>query len=239
MRGQAIESLRQQPAKNYLPVLLNGLHHPWGPVNNNAAKALSTLRPETAVPELINLLDAPDPAAPVEIDNAGKKTVLVREMVRLNHNKNCLLCHSPSLSRKDMVRVAVPSPGEPLPPRFSPAYYEDRSNPNGIFVRAEITYLRQEFSEIQTVDNPGNWPAMQRFDFLVRTRPLTEAELQARQQFVGPLVMPASQKAIVDTLRSLTGVDGGFTARSWKLALGLPLDEETPVVSKWQRRFGE
>jgi hypothetical protein len=35
--------------------------------------------------------------------------------VRINHLGNCLLCHSPSTSRADLVRGAVPTPGQPLP----------------------------------------------------------------------------------------------------------------------------
>ena len=57
----------------------------------------------------------------------------------------------------------APPPGGPT----SPQYYDG----DGIFVRADVTYLRQDFSVMQSVENPGKWPALQRFDFLVRIRP--------------------------------------------------------------------
>ena len=86
-------------------------------------------------------------------------------MVRVNHFCNCLLCHSPSLNVNDYVRGRIPLPGEPPPP----AYY-DSPNPIGLFARADVTFLRQDFSVVQTVAHPGNWVADQRFDFIIRQR---------------------------------------------------------------------
>src|SRR5262249_31438028 len=64
----------------------------------------------------------------------------------------------------------VPMPGEDPPP----LYYQSRT---GLFVRADITFLRQDFSVIQPVANSGKWPGNQRFDYLVRTRAATPIEL--------------------------------------------------------------
>jgi hypothetical protein len=99
---------------------------------------------------------------------------VVREVVRVNHLRNCLLCHPPSLDGNDPVRGMVPRPDQSLPP-FSPSQYEGR---DGNFVRADVTYLRQDFSLPQPVDSPGKWPAHQRYDYLVRTRYATHKELR-------------------------------------------------------------
>jgi hypothetical protein len=92
---------------------------------------------------------------------------VVRELVRTNHMRNCLLCHAPSWSKDDPVRGLVPNPGQPLPPPTSAPYYEGN---NGQFVRADVTYLRQDFSVTQPVVRSAPWPAHQRYDYVVRTR---------------------------------------------------------------------
>src|SRR5262249_13015369 len=118
-------------------------------------------------------------------------------------------------------RGPVPDPTELLPPRLSPVYYGDRGSfGSGLTVRADVTYLRQDFSEVQPVAEPGRWPKEQRFDFLVRVRPLTADEEAARRQkqFVGPQPLPASRQAVLVALQELTGLDGGFTAASWEQA---------------------
>src|SRR5436305_14561884 len=44
----------------------------------------------------------------------------------------------------------------------------------GLFVRAEVTYLRQDFSVTQPVEAADPWPTQQRFDYLVSERPADE-----------------------------------------------------------------
>src|SRR5262249_58727615 len=110
--------------------------------------------------------------------DAAQKTWMVAEMVRVNHLSNCLMCHAPSKATTDLVRGRIPDPSKPLPPLSQ--YYEDN---NGIFVRADVTYLKQDFSVIQPVERPGQWPQMQRFDYIVRARRVdTYPELAALQQ---------------------------------------------------------
>jgi hypothetical protein len=83
-----------------------------------------------------------------------------------------LICHAPSTaeSRDHLLRAPVPSPSQPLPP----VYY---SNFRGPIIRADIVYLRQDFSAKHEVANHSPWPKEQRFDYFVRTRPATEKEL--------------------------------------------------------------
>lgn len=166
VRAAAIRKLADRPRDDYRAVLVEGFRYPWQPVAEHAAEALVAVQDVEAVPALKKLLKEPDPAVPY-LDSKGK-SFLVREVVRINHLKNCLMCHAPSSSRTDLVRGVIPTPGQPLPPPTTVQYYDATQ---GIFVRADVTYLKQDFSVPQPVDKPGNWPTMQRYDYLVRSRP--------------------------------------------------------------------
>jgi hypothetical protein len=165
VRQDALEALRDRPHDDYRQVLLDGLRYVWPPVADHAAEALVVLRDVDAVSRLRELAVAPDPRAP--FFDATNNTYARRELVQINHLKNCMMCHAPSKGTNDLVRGRVPMPGAPLPPLSQ--YYESTE---GIFVRADITYLRQDFSVPQPVDNHGRWPTMRRFDYLVRNVPL-------------------------------------------------------------------
>lgn len=178
VRKSARTVLSKRPREEYQQVLLDGLRYPWPAVAEHAADALVALGGRETVPALVSLLDQPNPAAPYE--KPGKKERYVREVVRINHLRNCVLCHAPSLGESDRVRGFVPPIDRPLPPPFTREYYANRRP--GRFVRADVTYLQQDFSVPLAVENPGKWPAMQRFDFLVRERPATAEEVQAAHQ---------------------------------------------------------
>jgi hypothetical protein len=180
VRDAAVQALKDRPSEDYRTVLTTALRYPWEPVADHAAEALETLRVKDVAPELVKLLDEPDPRGPFTEGPAKRPRTVVRELVRINHLGNCLLCHCPSFTLTDLVRGSVPTPGRELPaPVTTPQYY-DRGD--GAFVRADVTYLRQDFSVMQTVSNPGAWPANQRYDYLVRTRPATAQELRAWSQ---------------------------------------------------------
>jgi hypothetical protein len=124
----------------------------------------------TAVLPCLDGVAGPSPAL------TGSASV-VREVVRVNHLRNCLLCHAASSGRSDPLHALVPSSGQPLPPPFSSRYYNGDGS-RSTFVRADVTYLRQDFSVPQPVANPGNWPEYQRYDYVVRTRYPTGDELR-------------------------------------------------------------
>jgi hypothetical protein len=166
VRAEAIQALSQRPGHEYRDALVAGFRYPWPPVADHAAEALVTLQDRIALPLLEEMLAEPDPAAPVY--DPEQKAHVVHELVRVNHLRNCLLCHAPAPNRSGTVISLAPTPGQPLPP-MAPVYYDGR---DGIFVRAEVTYLRQDFSVTQPVKDPGPWPAEQRYDYLVRTRPV-------------------------------------------------------------------
>ncbi len=210
VREAAVTALRQRPAEESRPLLLDGFRYPWPPAADHAAEAVVALRDTDAVPDLIRLLDRPDPALPTAPAGPDGKvgTPVVHELVRVNHLRNCLLCHAPSFAVNDAVRGLVPTPGQPVPPSFQPQYYEAN---NGIFARADVTYLRQDFSVPQPVEAHGVWPASQRYDYLVRVRPANADELLAlaRRTDTYP-----QREAVLFALNRLTGKDRG--ALDWE-----------------------
>ncbi len=214
VRQAALASLEQRPSSQYLPILLRGLRYVWPPVADHSAVALRTLKPQEAVAPLVDLIDLPSPSVPVY--DTQSKQYTVREMVRLNHLRNCLLCHVPSMNKSDgLVRGLVPTPGQPLPVQ---AYYD---SPDGDFVRADITFLRQDFSTNLPVEGASPWPDEQRFDFVTRVRTATPSEVAK---------LPASsahfpqRDAVLYALRDLTGKDGGSSSARWRELLGLSTD---------------
>src|SRR5262249_36635694 len=140
-------------------------------------------------PELVAMLERPDPRAPRVEEKDGKKVTVVHEMVRINHLRNCLLCHSPAkasatpnagesvelegLGRSGLVAngltAPVPLPNQPLPTPTPHGGYGHFTVPD-TQLAFDVTYLRQDFSVKLPVANAQPWPEMQRFDFLVRTR---------------------------------------------------------------------
>lgn len=211
VRKSARTALAKRPHEEYQQVLLEGLRYPWPVVAKHAAEALAALGRREMVPTLVSLLEQPNPAAPFE--KPGKKERHIREVVRINHLRNCVLCHAPSPKESDRVRGFVPPVDRPLPPPFTREYYANRRP--GRFVRADVTYLQQDFSTPLLVENPGKWPALQRFDFLVRERPATVEEVKAAQQArdKSPNIY---QEAIFFILHELTDADVGPTIEDWK-----------------------
>jgi hypothetical protein len=246
-RRAAAAALKGRDTAAATPVLLHGLRYPWPDVARNAADAIVALQRTDLAAELVNLLDEPDPRAPAAQTVGGKQVLAVRELVRVNHQRNCLLCHAPGNSPDifgpvresqkaqpvagvkgaqsqrvglqsmhsgaDLAPVLVP--GVPLPP--PPSGYSQFRTPD-LFIRADVTYLRQDFSVMQKVPDAAPWPELQRFDFLVRTRAVTALEAAAyRAEFAGqnnPYRLLA-----LDALRALTGQDAGTTAAEWRAAL--------------------
>ena len=199
VREEAVNALKRRPDIDLSrPIFLQALRYPWPPAADHAAEALVNLNDFQAVPKLVDLLDQESPNAPVQSPAIPDR--VVREVVRMNHLSNCVTCHSPALSKEDPVRGLVPTPGQPVPPTFQPQYY---SRSDGLFVRADITYLRQDFSVPQPVANPHNWPSYQRYDYLVRIRPATPAEQQDQQGHAGAKEYP-QRNAVLFALRGLT-----------------------------------
>jgi hypothetical protein len=213
VRQQAVEGLWGRPAPEVVPHLVAALRYPWPVAARHAAEAIAALGLAEAVPDLVNVLAEPDPGAPFVETVRGQPVLVVRELVRVNHLRNCLLCHAPATTSKDPVPGPVPTPGTPLPRSFR-VYYSGGGD--ATLVRADVTYLKQDFSVQLPVDNHGAWPVYQRFDFLVRTRPATRLERVAYSQQTQAIEPSLHKEAVRYALGALTGQDRGTSAQAWR-----------------------
>ena len=207
VREAAVEALKGRPGEEYRPQLLAAFRYPWARAADHAAEALVALDDHAALCELVGLLDEANPRAPSQ--DKDKKWV-EPELVRVGHLGNCLLCHAPSSGRDDPIRALTPERGKPLP-----VVYYDRGE--GTFVRADVTYLRQDFSVVLPVTDPGKWPSEQRFDFLVRQRELSADEVTRliENKAAGEPPTYPQREAVLWALRELTGQDRGVWSEDW------------------------
>jgi len=170
IRSAAITVLKLRPDADFAEVVRKGLCYPWLPVVKQAADFVVQMRRPHLVSTLVDLLGEPDPRAPITRDENGKKTFVVREMVRINHHRNCLLCHAPTGANmpKSVLIAQAPLPDAP------PGTYcsiQPRQ-----MIRLDVTYLRQDFSAMLPAQHPTQSIKTERFDFLVRERVLSETE---------------------------------------------------------------
>jgi hypothetical protein len=220
IRQAAIDALKVRRERDYTDILLQSLRYPWPAVAQRGAEALIRLERADLVPQLVDVLDAPDPRAPVVQEVNHRQVPVARELVRVNHHRNCLLCHAPGNTgtvSPETLTAGVPIPGEPLP---VPSNGYQISSPD-VLVRIDVTYLRQDFSMYQEVADAHPWPEMQRFDFLVRNRELTEKEADVLRDKLSGHQSPYHRAALA-ALRVLTGKDTEPTAAAWRRLLQLP-----------------
>jgi hypothetical protein len=221
VRACAIEALSVRREHDATAVLVEGLRYPWPAVARNSAQAIVKLERQDLAPHLLALLDAPDPRSPRSEEVAGRKVTVAPELVRINHLRNCLLCHAPAERDKvpeGTLVAEVPIPTEELPD-LSNGYGSSASN---LLVRIDVTYLRQDFSALQVVSEKSAWPAMQRFDFVVRKRVLTPAEaadLRARLKKSAPGGLSPYRRVAAEALLRLTGRYFEAQAEPWRRLL--------------------
>ena len=225
VRSAAIAGLRGRNKNEYTEVLLEGLRHPWAPAAQQAGIAIGRLNRQDMIPQVVAFLAEAAPTDPFEKEVNGKKEVVVREMVKVNHHRNCLLCHSPGQQGQmpGGVFAVVPTPGVAFPAPDSGSAYG--GSPGDPTIRADVTYLRQDFSIFEQVANAHPWPETQRFDFMVRTRVLNEEEQQqaAANQKARPAgAISENHKAAARALETLTHKQNiAPTAAAWSEALGI------------------
>jgi hypothetical protein len=229
VRAAAIEGLKLRRERDYTDVLLHGFRYPLPAVSKRAAEAMVKLERKDLLANLVEVLESPDPRLPVTEKRDGKDVTFVRELVKVNHHRNCLLCHAPGNTDntpEGVLKVAVPLPSEPLPKPSEGGGYQSTPPPTpDIVVRLDMTYLRQDFSVMMPVSDAHPWPEMQRFDFLVRTRTLTAAEAQAYEECCEvpePGRLSPYHRSALYALRELTGRDTEPTAAAWRKLLKLP-----------------
>jgi hypothetical protein len=256
LRRDATTALAKVDDKAVTDILVSGLNYPWPTVAQHAAEAIVQLKRTDLAPKLVDMLERQDPRAPQTIEKEGKQVPVVRELVRINHLRNCLLCHSPADAAKltalqggqgvlegDIKRVEarggrgpvvngltapVPLPGQSLPVPTPQGTYGHFTVPDTL-ASFDVTYLRQDFSVKLPVANAQPWPETQRFDFLVRTREVTAQEAAAQRDLLRKAQdgdQTPYQRTALVSLRKLTGKDAEPTAAAWRQLLAQKPAEE-------------
>jgi hypothetical protein len=220
VREAALAALRSRPRADSRPVLVAALRYPWPPPADHAAEALVTLEDKDAAPLLVALLGKPDPAEPF---STGKKGTAVRHLVRINHVANCLLCHVPAVSSEDPVVGVDPQAqlprgaGNKATPGGGWGGSQPQSPAQSLLIRADVQFLRQDFSVSFPAGVPGVAMDIVRFDYLLCTRPLTRSEYKTWKQQPPPDPTAYPQRdATLFALRALTGKDAGPTTDAWR-----------------------
>ncbi|HEV3146607.1 MAG TPA: HEAT repeat domain-containing protein [Gemmataceae bacterium] len=229
VRQAAIYALMGRPKENARRNFVMALRYPWAPAAEHAADALVALQDRDAAPLLVAQLGKPDPAAPF----ATPKGASAYELVRINHVTNCLLCHAPAVGKGDPVVGLDPFSSRPVASNDLIGNYG--ANPAAVqaslaggwrlWIRADVQFLRQDFSVTFPVaaafgDNQGL-----RFDFTVRKRPLKPAEVQEWKKHPPAKDNYKQRDAILYALRALTGTDVGPSTEAWLKLFPDAIDE--------------
>lgn len=213
IRESANDALGQLYHSGYRQELFEALRYPWPEVAWHAAETFAAVKDTKAVPSLIELLDEPDPRLPSR-DETGR--MVVKELVGINHVQNCLLCHAPSRSKTDLARRVV-SPGGTFSTGGSRYGDSGAIQLDDVAVRADITYLRQDFSVMQQAGQGNFNRSSQRIDYLVWTREATTEEVtQADSDFSEKPPSYPQRDAVLHALRKLTGQNPGTQAEDWR-----------------------
>lgn len=231
VRLTAVDSLKVRREKDYTDILVNGLRYPWPAVAKRAADAIARIGRSDLIPELVAVLDAADPRMPKPKMVGWTEVQVVREMVKVNHHRNCAMCHAPTggsgVVPASALTAEVPIQGQSLP---SPNEGYRGSTP-ALMIRVDVTYLRQDFSTVLAVGDAHPWPEMQRFDFLVREREVTDDEATTYREKLTPKeagVLSPYHKAALAALRDMTGKDTAPTANAWRTLLKMNPKPATP-----------
>ena len=227
---RAIKDEHKEQAAEVTQVLMHGIRYPLAIVAKRSAQAIIALDRKDLLPQLADILGEPAPGDPVETTMNDQKVNVVREVVRINHHRNCLLCHPPSQTGNTQeVPGVIPIPGNPFPSSPREAYGNAQSHGEPM-VRADTTYLRQDFSVMMPVENAAPWPELQRFDFLVRTRTLEGKDLAALQQKVRARAadyLSENHKVVVRVLSELSGQQNvAPTQAAWQRVVGAAKADE-------------
>lgn len=226
VRNAAVDELKVRREKDYTDILVMGLRYPFPAVAKRSADAVARMGRTDLIGELVTVLDEEDPRLPRTKDSGWKRTTVVREMVKVNHHRNCMMCHAPGTTgvvvQAGGVTAEVPVQDQALP---SPAQGYRQSSPD-LLIRIDVTYLRQDFSVMLAVAEAHPWPEMQRFDFMVRERIVTTEEAAVYREKLTPKeagMLSPYHKAALSALRELTGKDTTPTAAAWRKLLDMQL----------------
>jgi hypothetical protein len=221
VRASAVAALRPRPREEFRHVLLSALRYPWAPAADHAAEALVALEDGDAAPHLVTLLNQPDPSAPYKRSESrpvtsGESGLMQRQLVRVNHTASCLMCHPPSLTTHDPVLGKVPGLQRITTGRGGWGGGGQREGASPFWVRADVTFFRQDFSE--SIPVGPSWlsgSTTLRFDYLVRRRPLGPKDAKKLQEQYAGHTTYEQREAVLFALRELTGKDPGRQFEDW------------------------
>ncbi len=244
IRAAARAALKGRNPADYRPVLLKALRYPWAPAAWHAAEALVALEDSQSVPNLVTLLDQPDPTGVQPF----KKTYILQDLVKIRHTLNCLMCHAPSATGTDLCMKLDPwvkrrtvmttkqaaslvASGQ-IPPSAVQGYNGGGGGGGGggrggaggggggcVTVESDLM-IRFDVNFLKqdfSVQLPILGPGTnQRFDYVVRTRVLTPKQAEWRLSKATVKETYPQRDAVLFALRRLTGQDAGITTIAWK-----------------------
>ena len=157
---KALKDDQKAQAPEVTDILMHGIRYPLASVAKRSAQVMIMLDRKDLLPQLVDVLGEPAPGDPVATTVNDEKVSVVREVVRINHHRNCLLCHPPSQTGEPQeVPGVIPIPGSPFPTSPTEAYGNAKSFGEPM-VRADTTYLRQDFSVMMPVANAAPRPEL-------------------------------------------------------------------------------
>jgi HEAT repeat protein len=233
LRAAAVDALRLRPFDEFRQYLVGTLRYPWSPAADHAAEALAAIDDQEVIPQLVMLLNQPDPAAPFTGTRGGQYQ---RELVRVNHVGNCMMCHAAAMTMQEPVLGIAPGTSRRVTPGgWGGGGGGGQTAP--FWVRADVTFFRQDFSESIPYGQRGVAAAQptRRFDYLVRTRQLGAKETRRQQSQHDGQAGYEQREAVLFALRELTGKDPGKDYDDW-LAL-YPNAETDAEVARWVDKF--
>jgi HEAT repeat protein len=230
LRAAAVDALRLRPLEEVRQYLVTTLRYPWAPAADHAAEALAALDDQEVVPQLVVLLNQPDPSAPFTGTRGGQYQ---RQLVRINHVGNCMMCHAAAMTMQEPVLGIAPGTSRRVTPGgWGGGGGGGSAQTAPFWVRADVTFFRQDFSESIHAGQRGvvTQPTV-RFDYLVRTRQLSAKEAQKQQSQHDGQAGYEQRDAVLFALSELTGKNVGSDYASW-LTL-YPTAEVDAEAARW------
>jgi hypothetical protein len=230
VRQAAVYALMGRPKEHSRKTFIMATRYAWPPVAEHAAEGLVALHDEEAAPLLVAQLGKPDPAATF----ATQRGASAYELVRINHEKNCLLCHVPATGKGDPVVGIDTFSSRPVASSDLVGNYG--GNPaaltaslgggwSGLWIRADVQFLHQDFAVTFPVLPAFGDDRALRYDFTVRKRPLKPAEVQEWKKHPPAKDNYKQRDAVLFALRNLTGKDVGNSTDAWLKLYPNAIDE--------------
>jgi HEAT repeat protein len=247
VRRQAVEALRKRPKEEYRKALLTALRYPWPPAAEHAAAALVAVKDQEAVPYLVSLLKEPDPSGPVKLHNgrfvvpqvvrlrhtfncltchppAAKPNEPVPGAVPGAHFRRVVFVKRPPspLERAALAPVTDAVARGRVSSCLLKSVQASLTTPvevekAPVFVRGDITFLRQDFSVQLPMAAPDvAQPVGVRFDYVVCRRLVPRQEAERLRELCDGRPTYPQREAVLRALRELTGKDAGYTTEAWR-----------------------